>query len=255
MKVLAIGNSFSEDATALLYSVAKSGGVDTKIVNLYIPGCPLNVHWENILEDRKDYEYQLNGKFTKMSSIKDALLEENWDVVTLQQASADSGIWSTYEPFLSQVADYVKKNVPRAKLLIHQTWSYELVTENEAFGNYDNDQKKMYEMICSAKQNAADKLDTTCIPCGDVIQKLRKLNDFDFKNGGQTLCANDGYHMHYLYGRYALAATWYEYVLAGNILLNDFVPTAKEDDVVDESLIRQIKDVVHDVCIHAKSLA
>lgn len=44
LKILAIGNSFSEDATRYLHQLANAAGIDTKIVNLYIGGCPLERH-------------------------------------------------------------------------------------------------------------------------------------------------------------------------------------------------------------------
>ena len=40
MKVLAIGNSFSNDAMRYLHGIAKADGVDMKTVNLFIGGCP-----------------------------------------------------------------------------------------------------------------------------------------------------------------------------------------------------------------------
>lgn len=40
MKILAIGNSFSQDATAYLHRMAEAGGMETKIVNLFIPAVP-----------------------------------------------------------------------------------------------------------------------------------------------------------------------------------------------------------------------
>ena len=48
MKILAIGNSFSEDATTYLHQIGEAAGVKNQIVNLYIGGCPLETHWENI---------------------------------------------------------------------------------------------------------------------------------------------------------------------------------------------------------------
>ena len=41
MKVLAIGNSFSQDATRYLHQIAKANQFDLKVVNLYIGGCSL----------------------------------------------------------------------------------------------------------------------------------------------------------------------------------------------------------------------
>ena len=51
MKVLAIGNSFSQDATHYLHKIAASDGVEMKVVNLYIGGCSLEQHWKNIQAD------------------------------------------------------------------------------------------------------------------------------------------------------------------------------------------------------------
>lgn len=44
IKILAIGNSFSQDATQFIHDIAKADGVDTKVVNLYIGGCSLQRH-------------------------------------------------------------------------------------------------------------------------------------------------------------------------------------------------------------------
>lgn len=40
-----------------------------------------------------------------------------------------------------------------------------------------------------------------------MIQTLRKEKEFNVREGGISLC-RDGFHMNYLYGRYALACTW-----------------------------------------------
>ena len=45
MNVLAIGNSFSQDATRYLHQVAKSAGVYLEVFNLEIGGCPLSKHF------------------------------------------------------------------------------------------------------------------------------------------------------------------------------------------------------------------
>ena len=54
MKVLAIGNSFSNDAMRYLHGIAKADGVDMKTVNLFIGGCPLSRHYANIHNDAAD---------------------------------------------------------------------------------------------------------------------------------------------------------------------------------------------------------
>ena len=52
IRVLAIGNSFSEDAVEqYLYELGQDAGVDFVIGNLYIGGCPLQRHWNNVEND------------------------------------------------------------------------------------------------------------------------------------------------------------------------------------------------------------
>ena len=59
--ILAIGNSFSTDSTHYIHQIAEAGGVEVKVVNLYIGGCPLERHWQNIQADAAAYRYELNG--------------------------------------------------------------------------------------------------------------------------------------------------------------------------------------------------
>lgn len=44
MKILAIGNSFSQDATRYLQDIAASAGENLFVRNLYIGGCSLEMH-------------------------------------------------------------------------------------------------------------------------------------------------------------------------------------------------------------------
>lgn len=247
MKILAIGNSFSQDATAYLHAMAESGGMKTKIVNLYIPGCSLKTHWENVEANRAAYEYQRDGgEGGKTVSISDALKEEAWDVVTLQQASHDSGLESTYEPYLRKLSDYVARECGSARRMLHQTWAYEDGSTHPAFGTYRKSSEVMYRALCGAYAKAAEEIHAPLIPSGTVIQELRSLREFDCRRGGQSLC-RDGYHMHLLYGRYAVAAVWYESVLKGNILENPFVPDA-EGAAASGRLLAVIRQTVHRVC-------
>ena len=61
MKVLSIGNSFSQDAHKYLHKLAASNGLDINTVNLYIGGCTLEQHWQNITADRAEYDLEYDG--------------------------------------------------------------------------------------------------------------------------------------------------------------------------------------------------
>ena len=51
MKILSIGNSFSQDAHKWLHKLAKQNGCDLSTCNLYIGGCPLDRHFRNLKGD------------------------------------------------------------------------------------------------------------------------------------------------------------------------------------------------------------
>ena len=126
MNVLSIGNSFSEDAQRYIHNIARSAGEVVNTYNLYIGGCPLERHFRNMMSDERKYEICVNGHHTYFySSISEALLSCDWDVVTLQQASGFSGSYESYQPYLERLVEYVKELCPKAKIAIHQTWAYE----------------------------------------------------------------------------------------------------------------------------------
>lgn len=244
VKILAIGNSFSDDATFFLHDMAKCGGVDLKVVNLFIGGCVLQLHWENIVNNADDYDRQLNGEQSeKQVSIDEALHEDDWDFITLQQGSRDSGIPETYYPYLKKVSEYVGNQCPNAKQFLHQTWAYEIDSDHSAFPKYNSDQANMFSCIKNCYDTVSEEYGLKIIPSGSIIQALRSTPVFDYKNGGKSLC-RDGFHMDYLYGRYATCAAWYEVLLNKNILENSFVPHVKGVET-DEKIIGLIKQYVH----------
>ena len=67
MRILSIGNSFSQDATKYLTAIAKEAGVEVETVNLYIGGCSLYTHAKNLRAAAQAYSYELNGDPTAES--------------------------------------------------------------------------------------------------------------------------------------------------------------------------------------------
>lgn len=249
VKILAIGNSFSQDATHYLQQIALADGIDVKVVNLYIGGCSLETHWQNIEQDAKLYMYERDGISTESYvSIHEALIEEDWDFVITQQASADSGIEELYFPFATYIFEFMGKYAPKAELLLNQTWAYEIDSTHGCFARYHRNQLEMYKRLLSAYQHVADKLGIRLIPSGDVIQKVRTKEPFIYENGGKSLC-RDGFHMDLIYGRYLLSATWYEVLLNKNILENNYVPKTihAPDEKVELSQLQVIKECVHQI--------
>ena len=73
LKILSIGNSFSQDATRYLQPIAVSAGIEDFFVrNCYIGGCSLERHVNCILTGEEAYQYQENAQMLEMISVEDA---------------------------------------------------------------------------------------------------------------------------------------------------------------------------------------
>ena len=240
LKVLAIGNSFSTDATEYLWDIAHDGGVETLVVgNLYIGGCTLATHAANITSSANSYAYYKNvdGTWVKneATSIQTALADEEWDVITLQQASGQSGIDASFQPPLEILLTKLAELEPNAKIYWHMTWAYQQTSSHKDFALYNKDQTTMYQAIVGAI-NSKIKTDAAfsgVIPAGTAIQNLRT------SYLGDTL-TRDGYHLSYEHGRYTAAMTWYAYLTGGAVDAVDWVPTEYA------AVLRQDMDAIHE---------
>lgn len=231
MKVLSIGNSFSQDAHKWLHSIAKADSYNLDTVNLYVGGCSLETHWNNVLSGDEGYDMEgNNGVFIKKTSITEALKSEKFDAVTLQQVSGLSGKPQSYFPYLIDLVDLVKEKQPNSKLYFHKTWSYEIDSDYPSFLIYNKDQKEMYRRLSDATDMVSKILNVDVIPTGDVIQALReKTKEFDYQNGGISLC-RDGFHLSLDYGRFAAACIWYRTLTGRKISFDKAMKVNKEFD-------------------------
>ena len=223
MKILSIGNSFSQDAHKWLHKLAKINGFDFETVNLYIGSCSLETHYKNVEENNPFYDFEVNGNPAERKiSIAEALSLQKWDIITVQQVSGLSGIYESYEPYLSSLVSVIKTAQLDAKIYFHQTWAYESDSSHTQFVKYDHNQAKMFECIKTASEKAAKSIGADIIPTGTVIQTLReKVPEFNYKNGGMSLC-RDGFHLSLDYGRFAAAATWLHTITGKKIQTTTF---------------------------------
>ena len=217
MKLLSIGNSFSQDAQEWLHQIAVANGVELETTNLMIGGCSLETHWNHMTDGESAYYLEQNGKnMDRMVTLEEGLALDVWDVITVQQVSHHSGQPQTYIPYLTELVAYVREKCPTAKIYFHQTWAYEIDSDHGGFLNYNRDQQEMYRRIGDCTEMACRLIDATVLPSGPVVQYLRENTpEFDYKNGGLSL-NRDGFHLSWDYGRYAAAATWFR-VLTGKV--------------------------------------
>lgn len=245
VRILAIGNSFSVDAVEqYLYELAQADGQKVIIGNMYIGGCSLEKHLKNAEGNKPAYKYRKIGLDGVKVEIKDfaleqALADEQWDYVSVQQQSGNSGIYETWEASLPQLLEYVKARLPKkTKLMIHQTWAYATTSTHKQFVNYNKDQLVMYNAIVDAVNKAARLTGIKIIiPCGTAVQNARTTVLKD-------KMTRDGYHLNKVYGRYTAACTWYEKIFKKNVVGNTFKPekmTTEEQIAAQKSAHAAVK--------------
>ncbi len=231
IKILAIGNSFSQDAVEqYLHDLADAEGIPVIIGDMFIGGCSLERHVKNARNNDPAYAYRkigLDGKKVEQKNVtlEIALADEDWDYVSLQQASSFSGMFETYEASLPELVKYVKARLPnKTELMLHQTWAYAANATNSGFKNYGRDQLMMYHSIVDAVKKAStlSKI-KMIIPTGTAIQNARTSFIGDHMN-------RDGYHLDLKIGRYTAACTWFEKIFERNVIGNPYYPKGMNYD-------------------------
>lgn len=201
-KILLISNSFGVDATRYFHGICHKANEDVLTACLHIGGCSLSHHYQNMLSEESAYQLYLNGAETPIKlSIKDALLADDWDIVTFQQASGKSGDFSSYEPYLSELSSYVKKLAPFAKQYIHAIWAWSDEKLSKSLLPYSTSAEMSAANIeayaLAARVISADG----CIPAAIAMKKLyHKIGDYAYR---------DGQHASLGVGRYMLGLLWF----------------------------------------------
>lgn len=235
IKILAIGNSFSQDAIeTYLYELAQAENIKVIIGNLYIGGASLDLHWANAKDDKAAYEYRKIDQYgnktnTPKTSIASALEDENWDFISFQQVSSSSGIYDSYVTPLPLLYDYVSARATNkdVKYILHQTWAYSKDSNHKLYGNYNHDQMKMYKSIIDATSRVKNLVPIDIVvPAGTAIQNGRT------SVVGDNFC-KDGYHLEVNIGRYTAACTWFEALFNKNVIGNTYKPETITDFEAD----------------------
>lgn len=210
IKILAIGNSFSEDAVEQdLHAICQSEGYEVVIGNLYIAACTIDKHYLNLVEKRPAYRFRkidTSGRMVQTNNcrLQTALKNEKWDYIVFQQASEFSGLLDSYSKLPELIAG-VRKIVGRNPIFaFHQTWAYAPGSKHAGFARYGKNQLSMYHAIVKTTKTIMERNPELkfIIPCGTAIQNARTAI-----NVGDDL-TRDGYHLDKQTGRYIASLTW-----------------------------------------------
>lgn len=178
LKILMIGNSFSEQMVPSMPPIAKNLGLKVDVCSMFIGGCTLERHWKNICAPTST-PYKVTRAATDgvkrkafKGNIPAVLTSEKWDIVTIQQGSHLSWKAQSYHPWGDNLVKYVREKVPQAKIVVHETWSY--TPWDSRFAQWKIDQNKMYEKLHAAYADFSKGYGLDVIPTGTAVQLVRK---------------------------------------------------------------------------------
>lgn len=231
LRILAIGNSFSDDGMEYLPLLLDNMAVENvEVARLYVGGCSLEQHVNFYKEKRAPYQFyysatkRMKGERPKSDialhaaeanlwqkadnvSLAEALKWGEWDIITMQQVSGLSGMYESYQPYLKELVAIVREYQPQAKIAWQMTWAYSSDSQHNDFPRYERNQQKMLDAIYAAvKQMMQDVEFDYIIPSGTAVQSLRMSE----VNNAPLDLTRDGYHLDLGGGRYAAACVWYE---------------------------------------------
>ena len=191
LKVLMIGNSFSHSVLEEWPQCSASAGDTLDLASLFIGGCSLSKHWENVEKssdpDFKPYGFVWNyasakgkdaapvARLGENTNIPQALVADKWDIVTIQQVSISSPFSGSYEPFAGKLIAKIRELAPQAEIVVQETWSY---------APYDRRLKmtpgEMHAAIKKAYTQIAERYKLRMIPMGDAVELYRQRLPVDY---------------------------------------------------------------------------
>lgn len=271
LKVLMIGNSFSQNASKYLPQIAEEAKVHLVLGRAEMGGCSLERHWDSVLVNNVDTN---RGKAYNGKSLRQLLSSEKWDIVTMQQYSLLSGDEGTYAPFAKLLYELIKSYQPSARIFIHQTWAYraDAVNWGKIAGEKraGNNEEMWVKSRAAYHRMAKDLGGLPIIPSGDAFYAVATSKYWGFKKDPIFDYANAVYpnlpseknsiHVGYSWGTdkklkfdpnhaneagcYLAGLVWYSHLLKGNPTLLKFKPKSVSDEFagfLKETALKTVK--------------
>lgn len=230
ISILSISNSFGVNLQKYASQIAEANGLELDIFVLYIGGCSLETHCNNIKNNAPNYDLYKNGQIIKGSvSIKEVLCSQCWDYVITQQVSYLSSKYDSFFPYIEDIFKYIKDNAKYKQLGLQETWEYgPTFVKNDGKTLTSLESDNMYFEISDAYQKVMKRLDLDIlIDSGHVINKATKHFNKDFH-------VKDGYHLNdagcYLIGANLVMAMFMKKIN------NVYVPDSLSNEECEEYL-------------------
>jgi|GEM_PF-368630 len=271
IRLLAIGNSFAENALTYFSDIAEAAGKQVQIGKACLGGCDLERHMRHVDAYEADPSDPEGSPYADgEKSLRQLLEQEPWDYVTIQQVSHKSFRPASYHPHVDRLIAYVHKYAPQAEIVIHQTWAYR--DDHGFFGEPDLNTDSMYQRLCAAYDALSEATGFRQIPSGDAMEAARQdpnwgpfVPDPDFDPATAVypeLPQNDLHALHNGWygwkkdektgtyflsrdcihanreGKYLLGCVWFEFFFGPSVVGNSFLPSGMSRE--DASILQRI---------------
>ena len=206
LRVLTIGNSFSDDSMEYVYKIAKEAGYEyVELGNVRRDSGSLANHIADFNSTTNNYAYRYwadgatgwNHNWDKNATLKSVLeLGIEWDYVVFQQVSDQAGNAATYDD-LNTLIELVKPYCKTAKFAWLMTWTYraDYVSRGPSYDSLVN--------AVTTKILTNTNIDVV-IPCGTAIENAKGSYITDIQ------IQRDAKHLNYGIGRYIASLTFFK---------------------------------------------
>ncbi|MBQ7624423.1 MAG: DUF4886 domain-containing protein [Clostridia bacterium] len=229
MKILSIGNSFSENMQTYVHQMAEAAGENVTVVNAYYGGCTMRRH--TVFYDKKIpiYRRYMNGKCEEEGvTLQSIISSDKFDFVTFQPGTGgweEQGEVTPNAPYFGRLIGIAKEYQPQATLVYNHYWADSDTSTRNVFRLvFGSDREKMRALWQKYADQAKNEYGIEYInPCGLAV-------DIAYKEMGDRLYL-DGYHMSWV-GNYLLGCEWLEY-FTGKRTPESFIPTPPENPKIE----------------------
>ena len=194
LKVLVIGNSFSDCVGKYLPRIVKTSGHKLELTSAYIGGCSLEQHSRNLAAAEKDPSFapyritvwnseDPDKPQIRKGNVRELLMQGRYDVVTVQQGGSRAPFRETFHPHLDNLLACIRRYQPGSEIVFQQTWSYRI--DDPRFRPYPNpkfdfDRTGMYERVRDVYRELASVYKMRVIPMGTAVQCYREAAPVKF---------------------------------------------------------------------------
>jgi len=209
LKVLCVGNSYSNDTFWMLKDIVASTGKQVTVGVSHLSGGSLSQVYDAINSNGTVTTYNkftLNNGHEKNTNYnaRNIITDEDWDFIFFQQASTSAMDYDTYQPHLGNLVNYVRNNAtnPNVKLGMNMPWVRPI--SNSSIGTPEKQLEVNADIVDACQQAMFDENLDVFIPTGIAIMNGRS-------NGYLAEVSNeltrDGSHLDEGIGRYLAALT------------------------------------------------